>query len=85
VVERSLAEVGDVIQYANSAGDWYHTVIISKITPEEIFVCAQSNDALDRPLSSYNFTTARFLHINGVRIELNDDKCYQTLLNGGEG
>ena len=84
VVERSLAEVGDVIQYANSTGDWYHTVIISKITPEEIFVCAQSDDALDRPLSSYNFTTTRFLHVDGVRFELNDDRCYQTLLNGRE-
>ena len=81
-VERALAEVGDVIQYANSMGDWYHTVIISKITPDEIFVCAQSNDALDRPLSSYNYADLRFLHIDGVRLEINDDRCYQTLLRG---
>ena len=82
VVERPFAEVGDVIQYANAQGDWYHTVIISEITENEIYVCAQSDDALDRPLSSYNFANTRFLHIDGIRLELNDDRCYQTLLAG---
>lgn len=82
VVEREGAMVGDVIQYANASGDWYHTVIISEIRPDEILVCAQSDDALDRPLSSYNFADFRILHIDGVRFELNDDRCYQTLLAG---
>ena len=82
VVERPLVEVGDVIQYANASGDWYHTVIISSVTPEEIYVCAQSDDALDRPLSSYRFADLRFLHVDGIRLELNDDRCYQTLLAG---
>ena len=82
-VERPLAEIGDVIQYANADGDWYHTVIISRIDEDgEIYVSAQSDDALDRPLSSYRFATARFLHVDGVRFNLNDDLCYQTLLNG---
>ena len=82
VVERPLVEVGDVIQYANASGDWYHTVIISSVTPEEIYVCAQSDDALDRPLSSYRFADLRYLHVDGIRLELNDDRCYQTLLAG---
>ena len=82
IVAREEAMIGDVIQYANQDGDWYHTVIISEIQPNEILVCAQSDDALDRPLSSYNFADLRFLHINGVRFELNDDRCYQTLLRG---
>jgi hypothetical protein len=44
---------------------------------------AQSDDALDRPLSSYtNAVQKQFLHIEGVRFEINDDLCYQTLLNG---
>ena len=82
VVGREDAMIGDVIQYANRDGDWYHTVIISEIGTDEILVCAQSDDALDRPLSSYNFADLRFLHIDGVRFELNDDRCYQTLLRG---
>ena len=81
-VERSQAELGDVIQYANSAGDWYHTVLITGFDGDEILVSAQSNDALNRPLSSYNFTSNRFLHIMGVRIEINDERCYESLLAG---
>lgn len=81
-VERAEVALGDVIQYANSMGDWYHTVMITAFDGDEILVSAQSNDALDRPLSTYNFTSARFLHIEGVRFEVNDDRCYQNLLAG---
>ena len=82
-VEREAAELGDVVQYANASGDWYHTVIITGIDGEEILVSAQSNDALDRPISTYNFAAARFLHIEGVNISLDDSACYNILLRGG--
>ena len=81
-VPREEVELGDVVQYANMAGDWYHTVIITGTDGDELLVSAQSNDALDRPLSSYNFAKARFLHIDGVRVELNDDVCFDTLIRG---
>ena len=84
VVERPFAMVGDAIQYANREGDWYHTVIISEIRDGEIYVCAQSDNALDRPLSSYNFASYRIIHVDGVRLEINDDECYRILLAGGE-
>lgn len=58
---------GDVIQLRRADGDFYHTLIVTETVPE-ILVCAHTNDALDRPLSSYNYYTARFLHIDGVRI-----------------
>ena len=83
-VPRRNAVPGDAVQFADAEGDWYHTVIISAIENGEIYVCAQSNDALDRPLSSYNFATARFLHIMGVRFDVNDDDCYDYLISGGE-
>ena len=82
-VAREAAEVGDAVQYANSNGDWYHTVIITGMEEDEILVSAQSNDALDRPISSYNFASARFLHVEGVRVDLSDDVCYDILLRGG--
>ncbi|MBQ1230697.1 MAG: amidase domain-containing protein [Clostridia bacterium] len=82
-VRQEEAVPGDVIQYANARGDWYHTVMITGIADGEILVSAQSNDALDRPLSSYSYANARFLHLEGVRIELNDDRCYALLLGGG--
>ena len=82
-VPRERAELGDVVQYANSEGDWYHTVIITGKDGDEILVSAQSNDALDRPISSYNFAQARFLHIEGVSVSLDDESCYSILLRGG--
>ena len=82
-VPREKAEIGDAVQYANEEGDWYHTVMITLIEDGEIYVSAQSDDALDRPLSSYSFAKARFLHIEGVRIELEDDACFEILLRGG--
>ena len=83
VVERALAMPGDAIQLANASGDWYHTLLISEILPDEILICAQSDDALDRPLSSYNYADLRFLHVDGVRFAWNDEVCYRTLLAGG--
>ena len=82
-VPREKAEIGDAVQYANAEGDWYHTVMITLIEDGEIYVSAQSDDALDRSLSSYPFAKARFLHIEGVRIELEDDACFDILLRGG--
>lgn len=84
VVEREAVMPGDVIQYANAAGDWYHTVIVTGFDGEEILVSAQSNDALDRPVSSYrSAVTKRYLHIEGVRFEVNDDLCFERLISGG--
>lgn len=81
-VSRKEIEIGDVIQFRNEKGVWYHSVVVSAIGDNDIFVCAQTDDALDRPLSSYNYAEARFLHIEGVRIELNDDECFRLLLRG---
>ncbi len=84
-VPREAATLGDAVQYANADGDWYHTVLITRIDDDgELYVSAQTDDALDRPISSYHFTTARFLHIEGVQVELNDDACFELLLRGGE-
>lgn len=68
---REVGEVeiqpGDIIQLGRADGDFYHTLVVTETNPE-ILVCAHTNDALDRPLSSYNYYTARFLHIDGVRV-----------------
>ncbi len=86
VIPREEAAVGDIVQYANSEGDWYHSVIITGFGEDsEILVSAQSNDALDRPISTYNFADARFIRIEGVRFEINDDRCFEMLLNGEPG
>ena len=63
------AEIGDLIQLQNDEGRFYHTLVITKIEGNEIYICANSNDALDRPLSSYEYAALRVIHIDGVRYD----------------
>ena len=74
--------MGDVIQLQNAEGDFYHTLIISGFTEEDILVCAQSNDALDKPLSQYTYASLRALHIEGAMLYFDDEKIYNDFLNG---
>ena len=65
----SMREVkpGDIVQLGSESGGFYHTPVITSVTPT-IMVAAHTDDALDRPLYSYAYEIARFLHIEGVRI-----------------
>ncbi len=60
------AQPGDLVQLGRETGDFYHTPVIVATTPT-ILVAAHTYDALDRPLYSYDYAVARFLHIGGVR------------------
>lgn len=82
--EISRAEVmpGDVIQLANESGDFYHTLMVTGFEGQEILVSAQSDDSLDRRLSTYNYASLRFLHPEGVRVDYPDDVCFEGLING---
>ena len=75
-------EVGDFIQLADEEGEYYHTLIIMGFEPNDILICAHTDDALNRRLSTYNYTSLRFIHIDGVRVEVADDVCYEPLLQG---
>ena len=77
-----MVEFGDIIQLKNSSGRFYHTLIISDIRDGEVLVCAQSDDALDRPLSSYNYADLRVIHIEGVRINYTGGGGFYDLLEG---
>ncbi len=74
--------LGDVVQLANAEGVYYHTLIITGFEGDDILVCAHSDDARNRPLSTYNYATARFLHVDGTRLPLENDECYRQLLEG---
>ena len=76
-------EAGDVIQLGREGTGYYHTLLCVGRQGEEILVAAQSDDALDRPLSTYDYDYARFLHIEGVRINIPDtEDCFAALLAG---
>jgi hypothetical protein len=66
VVTASEAKPGDIVQLGTAAGDFYHSPVITATSPI-ILVAAHTYNALDRPLSTYIFDRARFLHIEGVR------------------
>lgn len=57
---------GDLIFLRQNPLRFNHSVIISKIQNDQIFVCAHSDDSLDRPLSSYNFLELQGFHILGA-------------------
>ncbi|MGN1201582.1 MAG: amidase domain-containing protein [Candidatus Caccovivens sp.] len=61
-------QIGDIIQLRQNPTHFNHTVIISKIENGNIYVCAHSNDALDKPLSRYYFKELKGLHIEGIRL-----------------
>lgn len=83
-VPREAITEGDVIQIAAEGEEWSHTVLVSKVQEDgEILVCAHSIDSLDRPLSTYEYESIRYLHLLGVRVESDDTVCYEYLLRGG--
>lgn len=67
VVSQNKVAPGDIVQLGTWTGHFYHTPIITAMYPT-ILVAAHSDDALDRPLNSYDYERARFIHIDGVRI-----------------
>lgn len=74
---------GDAIQLGREDGTYYHTLIVTGFRNGEPLVAAQSDDALDRPLSTY--TTAaikRYIQIIGARIDLTEDDCFENFING---
>ena len=66
VVSRWEAQPGDIVQLGTRAGDFYHSPVITAVTPT-ILVAAHTYDALDKPLDYYVYDVARFLHMEGVR------------------
>lgn len=56
---------GDVIQLQNAQGLWYHTLFVCEPGPNPL-VAAHTMDVYRRPLSSYSYHAARFLHLEGA-------------------
>jgi hypothetical protein len=74
--------VGDVVQLADSAGDFYHTLIITGFEGDIPLVCAHNDDARNRSLATYRFASARFLRPLGTRLQADTSDAYADLLSG---
>lgn len=81
-VDASGVFEGDVVQLADESGDFYHTLLITGFASGDTLVSAHTNDALDKPLSTYNFGSLRYIHIEAVRLNVEDDLCFGDLING---
>lgn len=61
---------GDVVQLSFDGGRWAHSPVVVAVgeprSLENVLVAAHSYDADYRPLASYTFANARFLHVFGV-------------------
>ena len=78
-----ILQIGDVIQLGNADGDYYHTLLVTGYGRRTYLVSAQSNDAYNRPLSSYNYRRIRYLHIDGYRTDKRFvGACFEDLITG---
>jgi len=61
---------GDVIQLSFQGERFQHSPVVVSVgwpvTPENVLVAAHSYDADNRPLSTYDYQSIRFLHITGA-------------------
>ena len=81
-IPQGLIRIGDVVQLADETGDFYHSLLVTAVLPDDLLLSAHTNDALNRPLSSYEYARARFIHIDGVRVPYPDFGCYRDLIEG---
>ena len=78
-------EIGDVVQLTNEEGAFYHTLLVTGSDGTGYLVSAHSDDARNRPLSTYRYASARFLHILGVRMQIPDryrPDCFMDFISG---
>lgn len=59
---------GDVLQLGDENGSFYHSLEVTAKNGKEIYVAANDNDALYRPLSSYNYARIRCIHFLGAYV-----------------
>ncbi len=84
VSEDELA-AADVIQLADESGDYYHSLFVTARTEAGYLVASHSSDAYNRPLSTYDYATARYIKISGVRMEIPDvyaPDCFEGFISG---
>ena len=60
-------EVGDFVQLGRATGDFYHTPVVVGFVRGVPLLAAHTNDAFNRPLTSYAYEKIRCLHILGGR------------------
>ena len=68
-VSENEIKMGDIVAFADENGTIFQSAVITKTESGQIFVCARHFNSYMRPISTYTYSFARFLHIIGVRNE----------------
>ena len=64
---------GDVVQLSFDGEKWNHSPVVVRLLrqpalwPADVLIAAHSYDSDNRPLSTYDYQSIRFLHFTGVR------------------
>ena len=76
-------EIGDIVQLGNPSDGFYHTLLIVGFEGDDVLIAAQTNDAFNRPLSSYSYELSRFIKVLGVRYEApSTTDCFESVYEG---
>lgn len=67
-VRKEDVMIGDIIQLAFNGNQYMHSLVITKIDNNNIYVTTHTFDNSDRLLELYNYTNIRFIHIEKVLI-----------------
>ncbi len=60
-------KIGDFVQFGRRTGDFYHTPIVVGFSRGIPLVAAHSNDAYNRPITTYEYEEIRCIRILGAR------------------
>ncbi len=63
VADAQSMQPGDVVFLSTQEGDLYHALLVVEKNAGKLYIAAHTNDAYMRPLSSYLYWKARFLHM----------------------
>ena len=66
-VSQDKINVGDVIQLGDKNGKFYHAMLVTKITNNNVYTCSHTIDSLNRPLNSYIYEKIRYVHIESAQ------------------
>ena len=69
IINFSNVKPADVIFLKRNNGEFYHSLFVSNVNDNQIFVSAHTFDAYNRNLFSYSFDKAVFVHIEKINVE----------------
>ncbi len=64
VISRNDVELGDLIQLSFDGIKFRHTLIVTRIENNELYVCTHTQDALNIVINTYNYEKIRYIKVS---------------------